>query len=217
MAFAIVVKRYHDMVLAYENKDKDKNDGKKHKPVSKPLPVRLVVGTSMDSCWVLFDVLEHELNLLGVPFEFGKECIIPVPNPQLLSDRDINILYNSCDIGINTCEGEGFGLCQIEHMAVGSPQVVQRIGGMQEFLNSDNSILVDTKIRYYIDKSRDTIGGIAELGDPQDFADAVWKYYTDRKLLDKHAKAGRVNILQHYRWNTVVDHFHTILSHIRDS
>jgi len=223
MAMADVIKRYYDLVTEYNinvtkpgseetpKDSKNQKSKKSNKHQSPPQPIKLVIGTAPAGSWEIMDVLEHELKLHGVPFEFGKECIVCIPNPQQLSDRDINILYNACDIGLNTCEGEGFGLCQIEHLAVGSPQVVQRIGGLQEFLTNDNSILVDTKLRYYIDKHRDPIGGIAEVGDPKDFADAIWKYYTDKKLLEKHSKAGRINILQHYRWSTVVDHFHNIL------
>jgi len=213
IAIADVISRYHTLLQDYE--DKLQKSTKSSKVLVKPKPIRLVVGSSADGSWNIFEILEHELKLRNVPFDFGKECITCVANPQTLSDRDINVLYNSCDIGLNTCEGEGFGLCQIEHMAVGCPQVVQKIGGMQEFLNNDNSILVDSKWRYYIDKHRDGIGGIAEVGDPKDFADAIWTYYTDKKKLDKHGKAGRINILQHYRWTTVVDHFHTILKDMK--
>ncbi len=148
---------------------------------------------------------------LGVPSEFGKECIILISNPQTLSDRDVNVLYNACDIGLNTTAGEGFGLCQIEHVALGAPQVCQKIGGLQDFLNSDNSTLIEPKMRCYIDKHRDGIGGISELGDVQEYADAIWKYYTDKKLYEKHSRNGRAYILQHYRWPTMVDHFHKIL------
>jgi len=32
----------------------------------------------------------------------------------MLSDFDINVLYNVADLGINTADGEGFGLCNFE-------------------------------------------------------------------------------------------------------
>jgi glycosyltransferase involved in cell wall biosynthesis len=205
MAFAITVKNYYQLV--------QKHKAKLAEGVSsqEPRPLKLVVGTALDASWNLLEVLEHELMLLDVPLEFGKDCIVAIANPQQLSDSDINVLYNACDIGLNTCEGEGFGLCQIEHLALGCPQVCQKIGGLQEFLNDTNSILVDTKWRYYIDKHRDGIGGISEVGDTNDYAAAIWKYYTDKKLYNKHSKQGRSDIIQHYRWPTVVDHMHRIL------
>jgi glycosyltransferase involved in cell wall biosynthesis len=36
----------------------------------------------------------------------------------------LNTIYNACDIGVNTCKGEGWGLVNFEHAACGVPQVV---------------------------------------------------------------------------------------------
>jgi glycosyltransferase involved in cell wall biosynthesis len=40
------------------------------------------------------------------------------------TDDDLNLLYNACDVGINTSMGEGWGLVTIEHGATGAPQIV---------------------------------------------------------------------------------------------
>lgn len=215
MAFAIVLKKYWDLMQKYKEKlstyQQNIAAGQKSIQPTQPIPIRLVIGTAIDASWNLLEILEHELMLLDVPLEFGKECMIAIANPQQLTDRDINVLYNACDVGLNTCEGEGFGLCQIEHLALGCPQICPKIGGLQEFANSDNSQVIEAKWRYYIDKHRDGIGGIAEIGDPVEYAEAIWKYYSDPKLLSKHSKAGRNYIIQHYKWETVVEHFHKIL------
>jgi glycosyltransferase involved in cell wall biosynthesis len=42
----------------------------------------------------------------------------------VVSDDDLNLLYNACDVGINTAMGEGWGLVSFEHAATGAPQVV---------------------------------------------------------------------------------------------
>jgi glycosyltransferase involved in cell wall biosynthesis len=183
-------------------------------PTKTHRPIRLLVGTSLDGPWDIKEVYQHELHLRGVPHEFAEQFIVALSNPQQLSDKDINVLYNSCDVGINTCEGEGYGLCQIEHLAVGAPQVCPKIGGLQEFLSNENSTLIDAKWKYYIDKTRDGIGGIAEIGDPLEYGQALWKYYMNPKLCEKHAKQGRKDILTHYRWETVVEYFYHLLKHI---
>jgi glycosyltransferase involved in cell wall biosynthesis len=176
--------------------------------------ILLMVGTTLDGPWDIKEVYQHELHLRGVPIEFAEQFIVAISNPQQLSDKDINVLYNACDVGINTCEGEGYGLCQIEHLAVGAPQVCPKIGGLQEFLNNENSTVVDAKWKYYIDKGRDGIGGIAEIGDPIEYGQALWKYYMDPALCEKHAKQGRKDILTHYRWETVVEYFYHLIKHI---
>lgn len=200
MAWADVVERFLKL------RDKD--------PVKAQRVPRLMIGTAVQGFWDLFEIYEHELKKRGISMDVGKEFILTVPKPQQLSDRDINILYSACDIGINTCEGEGFGLCQFEHSAVGRPQVAPNIGGFKEFLNKNNSKLVDPKWNYYIDKQRDGIGGYAEVGDPKDYADAIWEYYLNPDLVREHGATARKEILTHYRWETMVNHFHRVIQNI---
>lgn len=187
---------------------------KKTQPQKQWRPMKLLIGTQLQGFWDLPEIFEHELKKRGIPIEIGREYLATVPRPQQLSDQDINVLYSACDIGINTCEGEGFGLCQFEQAAVGCPQVAPNIGGFKEFLHAKNAILVDAKWSYYIDKQRDGIGGMAEVGDPQDYADAIWKYYTQPALVAKHGATARKEILTHYRWETMVDHFADIVKRI---
>lgn len=206
IAYAEVVKRYYDLCESAK---------KNNKPA--PRRIQLVIATAIDGFWDVREVYEHEIKIRGVPFEFAKPLLYSVANPQQLSDRDINVLYNACDIGLNTCEGEGFGLCQIEHAALGHPQVVAKIGGMQDFLNDNHSIVLEAKFRYHIDKNRDGIGGIGEMAAPIDFADGIWRYYSDKELVKLHGENARKYILQHYRWDLLSKHLHSAIQKINVS
>jgi len=207
-------KRWDHTVMAYADVVARHIALQKTSPARATRPILLMIATQMDGFWNLTDIFEHELSKRGVDWEVGRRYIISLAKPQQMSDTEINILYNASDIGLNTCEGEGFGLCQFEHAAVGCPQVVANIGGFKEFLNNSISTLVEPKWAYYIDKQRDGIGGYAEVADPKDFADAVWKYYTNPALVAKHGKKARQDILRHYRWETMVDYFHRELHHM---
>jgi glycosyltransferase involved in cell wall biosynthesis len=39
-------------------------------------------------------------------------------------DEQLNLIYNACDVGVNTAAAEGFGLVSFEHAAAGAAQVV---------------------------------------------------------------------------------------------
>lgn len=39
-------------------------------------------------------------------------------------DEGLNLIYNACDVGLNTSVGEGWGLPAFEHAATGAPQVM---------------------------------------------------------------------------------------------
>lgn len=202
MAWAQVIARHREAVSRAILKDK---------PL--PKPIVLVIGAEMTNVWNLMEILEHELKRLKVDATVA-DYVIPISRPQQLSDREINVLYNACDIGLNTCDGEGFGLCQFEHAAVGCPQVAPNVGGFREFLHPKNSTLIEPKWTFYIDNQRDGIGGRPEVSDPADFAEAIWKYYTNPALVVNHGTRARRDILQHYRWNTMVDHFYGVLKNI---
>jgi glycosyltransferase involved in cell wall biosynthesis len=177
----------------------------RHYKLENVRPIRLMIGTTIKGFWNLTDVYLNELKKRGIPENIGMQYIVSVSTPQQLNDRSINIMYNACDIGINTCEGEGFGLCQFEHLAVGCPQIVANIGGFKEYINAKNSILVEPKWNYYVDNVRDGIGGFAEVSDPNDFANAMWYYYNNPQKVKEHGEIGRKEILQHYSWGTMTE------------
>jgi D-inositol-3-phosphate glycosyltransferase len=51
---------------------------------------------------------------------------------DLLGDADLNLLYNACDVGVNTAMGEGWGLVSFEHALTGAAQVVPRHSACEE-------------------------------------------------------------------------------------
>jgi glycosyltransferase involved in cell wall biosynthesis len=173
-------------------------------------PIKYLIGTDPDGYWNLLEVLEHECLMIDLPFEYAKQTLWFIKNPQAISDRDINILMNTCDVGINTCLGEGYGLCNSESVGIGRPQICSKLGGMQEYMDNSFSTLIEPIFRCYHDNkvSSKGIGGVDERTNPYDFTDAIWKYFSNPDLTEKHGKRGRKNMLTHYRWESLVQHFH---------
>lgn len=198
-------KRWDHTMMAFANVVE------RHYKLKDARPIRLMIGTSLKGFWNLMDIYDNELKKRNIPIHIGREYISTIDNPQQLTDRSINIIYNSCDIGINTCEGEGFGLCQFEHLALGCPQIVANIGGFKEYINETNSTFVEPKWNYYVDNVRDGIGGFAEVSNPNDFADAIWDYYNNPEKVTEHGLNGRKEIIQNYSWETVVNLLYKII------
>lgn len=197
-----VERHYHVNIT----KKLNKNDCKINKCTSRP--IKLVIGTMVDGYWNLSNVIENEVKFRDVPLDYVLKTIITIQSPQSLSDRDINILYNACDIGINSADGEGFGLCGFEGLALGKAQVSAYVGGMREFLNENISILIKPKINIYLDNKSNGIGGVAELTDPKEYAEAFWKYLSSPELVEKHGYRGRQHILTNYKWENMIDYLY---------
>jgi glycosyltransferase involved in cell wall biosynthesis len=168
-------------------------------------PIKLVIGTAPNDAWNLIEIFERELGKRDMTLEEGMKHIIVIDRPQAMNDEDTNILYNIADIGINTCDGEGFGLCNFEQAAIGIPQIVPKLGGFLDFFDDHNSILVDPKIAIYLDKSNSNLGGEALLTDYMDYVEAIENYYFNKEVAVRHGKNAREHILKNYKWSDLVN------------
>lgn len=163
-------------------------------------PIKLLIATSTQGGWDLVDIMISECRKYNITVEQLKEHLIIIQNPQQITDNDINIMYNVGDIGINTCDGEGFGLCNFEQAGVGVPQIVPNIGGFKDFFDNTNAFLIEPKWSYYCDHSRDFVSGEAQICSIDDYVDTLNFVFTNRTSLHEYGEKARMNILENYKW-----------------
>lgn len=81
-------------------------------------------------------IFQTEVLERGLPQSMlTRLLLVDTSGKTILGDEAINGLYNASDIGMNTSDGEGFGLCQLEHMYTGAPQIVTDVGSYRSFLD----------------------------------------------------------------------------------
>lgn len=177
-------------------------------------PVKLLIATALQGAWNLLEVYERELKKRDLTLEQGMKHLVMIDNPQQLSDEEVNILYNLADIGINTCDGEGFGLCNFQQAAIGIPQVVPAIGGFLDFFDKDTASMVQPVLNLYIESSRDGVGGESQLCSYKGFVDAIDAYLNNPKLMEEHGKNARDKILKNYKWCDLGDKLHRIINDV---
>ncbi|WP_109698857.1 glycosyltransferase family 4 protein [Chitinophaga deserti] len=86
---------------------------------NKPENVRLCLHMATKG---LETEVEQQARLLGIS---GRLVLTdPGRNHPHWPTEKLNLLYNACDVGINTAMGEGWGLVSMEHAATGAPQIV---------------------------------------------------------------------------------------------
>ena len=160
----------------------------------------LIVGDKGDKGgFQLFDIFARELKLANANTDmYGNRLLITSSNTAY-KDEDINLLYNSGDVGITCAEGEGFGLCTFEQMSIGVPQIASEIHGHLEYCNDKNTLLVKPKIRYYIPQAYNTVTGEAQLVDSEDVSKAMERYVFDEDLRKLHGKLGKEKVSE-YTW-----------------
>ena len=101
-----------------------------------------------------------------------RMAIVDTAPPNTLNDEGINQIYNMCDVGINTSDGEGFGLCQLEHLYTGAPQIVTDVGSYRSFLPTTVATYVHPGPLVYSAAAM-PLGLSAPSFNPADVADAM--------------------------------------------
>jgi glycosyltransferase involved in cell wall biosynthesis len=145
----------------------------------------------------------EELKDNGLDFQqFGRRLLlIDTSPPNVLSDEAINQLYNAADIGINTSDGEGFGLCQLEHMYVGAPQVVTDVGSYHTFMDASTAEFIPSNGKYYF------AGGMPHGFSSPTFANSDVTAALESMIATLPEKRSKVRAYQFKSWATICDGF----------
>lgn len=132
-----------------------------------------------------------------------------LPEIELLEHRFGNIAtaYKKTDALINVAVSEGFGLPLLEAMACGKLAAAPRYGGVLDFLDRDNSLLIDTR-EMYADPELQywQANKYARVGFP--LKDSIKKVmrslYNDHDILHKRFDNNMKQIVEKFTWDNSV-------------
>ena len=163
-------------------------------------PLYLVL-TAPNGYYNVLDIFQNEIRRKGLDLSTFMQrlvCVSTAP-PAVSDDTAILGLYGACDVGINTSNGEGFGLGSLEHLACGSPQVVVDSGDYRSFLTDEVAVILPPTIVGYLPGST-TIGRITASARVSDIAEGMQKaILLSREKCVAHAKQ--------FSWAQMTDSF----------
>lgn len=107
------------------------------------------------------------------------------PTIPSLPDTHLNLIYNACDVGLNTSTGEGWGLVSFEHAAARGAQVMPAHDTAVE-LWTDAASLVPISATHINPR----ISTEAKIVDAQAVADALERLYRNRNELEAMQEAA---------------------------
>lgn len=93
--------------------------------VDKPDTMLYLHMSAKDLGWDVIPLFKKEMLALGL--DDHKRLVMTSENINYIAappDEVLNRIYNACDVGINTADGEGWGLVSFEHASCRKPQIV---------------------------------------------------------------------------------------------
>jgi glycosyltransferase involved in cell wall biosynthesis len=156
-----------------------------------------------DQGWDIMSVFGREMQKNGLDPNGRIIMTANTPNPPNVEVDLLNAIYNSADIGVNTCKGEGWGLVNFEHAACRVAQVVPDHTSCKEIFDGYGKLIrcdhVDVDVNY-----------AREMPCPSDehLAELLTELYENRDELDSVAQACYERATdEQFSWDTVASQF----------
>lgn len=156
-----------------------------------------------DLGWSVKDLFMMEMERRGNDAT-QKLCLTPQINYMAAPpDEQLNRIYNAVDVGLNTANGEGWGLVPFEHAMCKKPQVVPNHTSCSDIWKN-KGLLIDVAA-WVTDKDLSVERGIVNYKHAAELLD---KLYSDPKLYEKvAADCYEVTQNKQYRWDKIAEGF----------
>lgn len=124
-----------------------------------------------------------------------------------ITDTTLNKLYCASNVGINTCVGEGFGLCNLEHLSLGIPQITSKVGGLNDFIPPE--MMVEPRVTLSASNILDEHNGDLNICDYRDFTEKIQRIYDNELTCD--IVYSQNYLREKYNWDKILNDFKDIV------
>jgi D-inositol-3-phosphate glycosyltransferase len=148
-------------------------------------------------------------SLIAQPDVKGRVYLNPLAE-GVVDESALNLLYNACDVGINTSMGEGWGLVSFEHGAAGAAQIVPDHSACAEIWRGRGEMIEPAK-RYVPEFSVLEMGEVSAEG----VAEALDNLYRDPQRRQRLAQAAHQAVLNpDYAWDAIAGRFDDLFAEL---
>ena len=151
---------------------------------------------------------------LAKRYEIEGRLIISNTSKETPTDsiKRLNMIYNACDVGINTSMGEGWGLVSFEHAATGAAQIVPRHTACEELWQGAADFLEPV---FTLTVERVLTEG--KIVSPKGVAETLERLYQDPQHLRAMSEAAFRNATQPgYRWEHIARQWDALFQKLLD-
>ena len=153
-----------------------------------------------DMGWEVIPLFERMMKAQGL--DPTSRLVLTSPNINYISappDELLNKIYNAADVGINTADGEGWGLVSFEHASCKKPQIVPRHTACMDIWEN-SAMLIDVAAEV-IDKDLSVTRGLIDANHAGCLLEELYKNEEAREKVGK--ACYEVTQRPEYRWESV--------------
>ena len=108
-----------------------------------------------DQGWDIMNLFGRQMHRYGIDPTNRIIMSAQTKQPPSVPVEMLNMIYNACDVGVNTCKGEGHGLVNHEHAACGVPQIVPNHTSCKEIFEGAGLLIDNAMIDVDMNYNRD--------------------------------------------------------------
>tara|TARA_B100000902_G_scaffold267030_1_gene253082 strand:- start:6690 stop:7940 length:1251 start_codon:yes stop_codon:yes gene_type:complete len=159
-----------------------------------------------DQGWDVMNLFGREMRKRGLDPNGRIIMTTDTPQPPSVDVGLLNIIYNACDVGVNTCKGEGHGLVNHEHASCGVAQVVPNHTSCKEIFEGAAPLIdncfIDVDMNYNRDMPVPSAEHLTEI--------LIDLYDNPAKLADVGAACYQRATDSKYQWDTIAEQFNEV-------
>jgi glycosyltransferase involved in cell wall biosynthesis len=165
-------------------------------------------------------ITDQGVDIIELALRYGySEKLVITANtatlPSVPVDR-LNLIYNGTDVGLNTSEGEGWGLTNWEHAATGKLQMVPKSSAPEEIWKPGTALFLETQGRTMF-PNINTVGkdvSVDSVVENLEWAYNDWKT-NNSKEINEIARAGYELVTDEANsWKNVAKKFNNVIKGI---
>lgn len=164
-----------------------------------------------DMGWDIIPLFQREMKRLGMdPTNRLMMTSADINYLKAPEDEVLNKIYNAADIGINTSDGEGWGLVSFEHASCRKPQIVPNHTACKDIW-TDKALMIDIA-EWYVDKDLSVERGLVSV---HHAAELMTLLATSTVRYEEVAERCFNETQQEiYAWDRVAEGFRAAINHL---
>ena len=177
--------------------------------IDKPDTMLYLHMGAKDLGWDVMPLFHREMTKRGL--DDKHRLILTSPNMNYMDappDSLLNKIYNACDVGLNTADGEGWGLVSFENASCRKPQVVPNHTACKDIW--EGAAQLADIATWVVDKDLGVERGLVDVSHT---AQLLTELYEDKSIYAEVADACyAVTQRPEYRWESVAMGFSKAIS-----